>query len=255
MRLELTQPDGASFFTRHFGYCPGDLPALPDFATTLRKLAVHSSFNLIGALFGFQVHLVDRVMVALCAAIALEEGINPHIAAERGIVRVIDWLAAGDYDDYLRLVVFGIITRYGDPSYHRPGFRPNMLFIVAIFQQLQLPFAMGYFCGGVPVPLHHYPMLQPGCYVTSYPLDSKPRYFHPLGRGRWMPETTRQRRFHDAFIWVLIMNRLHLDGDGCSLSILRNVSRLHKYLFDSWWTLGWNAERIARKAVDFLMQT
>jgi len=158
--------DGATYFS-HQWYCQRAshrYKVVPGFACALktrlcepaqkRNSAGVPLRRLLGAMFCTDAALLDRVVVALCTAYAQQHALAPQYAAASGLRKL--YVEIGHDDEFAILFRAAAHHRYraSPPGYANDG--PSRTLVVAIYQQLQLPFG---FSGYYPFPLHRFPEL------------------------------------------------------------------------------------------------
>jgi len=186
VRLDLACVDGAAWFSaKTFYYRHGATPSHyrathPDLAA----VAVDAWWidtvpvALLSRLAAQHVQIADRIVVYACAAQVMHERVLPHVAARK----VLGTLEA------LQLP-HALLDRYN--RFHKL----DVALVYAIFQHLQLPFAQGYWQPDYPLPLHRFPALHGGYYVTDTHLTN-----HMICKA-----TFRETLLADVTVWYNVL--------------------------------------------------
>lgn len=219
-RLNPELRDGASFVTQAIRFQPGDTMTLPGLAGELSEARLFSeptqTWQLVGALFQFGGGILDRVMVHTACRYVTEE----HEGAVRACVMAVNAVCdTAPIDDwYATLLVYALRRRY----YNSTKLGPDSAFVVAVYQQLQLPFSTGERVDGYPLPLHRYPKLRCGHYVR---VTSKrnPRLF--------VQATPHDLLIADITVWLgVLMSTDSLEEQEAMLMQFCALSSVHQFI-------------------------
>ena len=160
-RLVLGANDGAAFLNSTVSFGEGKTRTVPGLSTLLRKQRDFDGvgidlFQLIGELYCADPMFMDRVVVALALCYVRELRAAPQYAATEALARLT--YVVGKHTVYQQDLAAALLHRYatsGEEYYNFTSPHPSL--VIAIYQQLQLPFRWYYH--DYPVPLHFFPEL------------------------------------------------------------------------------------------------